>query len=245
VGGDGDGPAFNRILLKLSGESLMGSLDYGTDPERLRDVAMQIKQVHDRGVEIGIVLGAGNIYRGIAGAASGMDRATADYMGMLAIVLNALQLQDALEKLGVHTRVQSALHVQEVAEPYIRRRAMRHLEKGRVVIFAAGTGNPFFSSDTAAALRGVEIHAEALLMAKNGVEGVYTADPREDPEAMLIDEISHMDAVSRRLRVMDLTALTLCMENNLPIYVFNMDDERNIDRIVCGERVGTIIATTT
>jgi uridylate kinase len=240
-----DGPVFQRILLKLSGESLMGSLDYGTDPERLKAVAQQVKTVHDRGVEIGIVLGAGNIYRGIAGAASGMDRATADYMGMLAIVLNALQLQDALEMLGVHTRVQSALHVQEVAEPYIRRRAMRHLEKGRVVIFAAGTGNPFFSSDTAAALRGVEIHAEVLLMAKNGVEGVYTADPREDPEAMMIDEITHMEAVSRRLRVMDLTALTLCMENNLPIHVFNMDDERNIDRIVCGERVGTLIATTT
>jgi uridylate kinase len=238
-----DGPAFKRILLKLSGESLMGSLDYGTDPERLSAVALQVKTVHDRGVEIGIVLGAGNIYRGIAGAASGMDRATADYMGMLAIVLNALQLQDALEKIGVHTRVQSALHVQEVAEPYIRRRAMRHLEKGRVVIFAAGTGNPFFSSDTAAALRGIEIHAEALLMAKNGVEGVYTADPREDPEAMLINEITHMEAVSRRLRVMDLTALTLCMENNLPIHVFNMDDERNIDRIVCGERVGTLVAT--
>jgi uridylate kinase len=222
----------------------MGSLDYGTDPGRLQAVAQQVKTVHDRDVEIGIVLGAGNIYRGIAGVASGMDRATADYMGMLAIVLNALQLQDALETLGVHTRVQSALHVQEVAEPYIRRRAMRHLEKGRVVIFAAGTGNPFFSSDTAAALRGVEIHAEVLLMAKNGVEGVYTADPREDPEAMLIDEITHMEAVSRRLRVMDLTALTLCMENNLPIHVFNMDDERNIDRIVCGERVGTLIATT-
>jgi uridylate kinase len=241
----GDGPVFKRILLKLSGESLMGSLDYGTDPERLKAVAGQIKTVHDRGVEIGIVLGAGNIYRGIAGAASGMDRATADYMGMLAIVLNALQLQDALENLGVHTRVQSALHVQEVAEPYIRRRAMRHLEKGRVVIFAAGTGNPFFTTDTAAALRGIETHAEVLLMAKNGVEGVYTADPREDPEAMMIDEITHMDAVSRRLRVMDLTALTLCMENNLPIHVFNMDDERNIDRIVCGERVGTLVATTT
>jgi uridylate kinase len=238
-------PAFSRILLKLSGESLMGSREYGTDPERLRAVAQQIKAVHDRGVEIAIVPGAGNIYRGVAGAAEGMDRATADYMGMLAIVLNAMQLQDALEKEGVHTRVQSALHVQEVAEPYIRRRAMRHLEKGRVVIFAAGTGNPFFSSDTAAALRGVEIHAEVLLMAKNGVEGVYTADPREDPEAMLIDEITHMEAVSRQLRVMDLTALTLCMENNLPIYVFNMDDEANIDRIVCGERVGTIIATTT
>src|SRR3954449_8815329 len=221
----------------------MGARDYGTDPERLRAVATSIKKVHDRGVEIAIVVGAGNIYRGMKGAAAGMDRATADYMGMLATVLNALPLQDALESQGVNTRVQSAIKVEEVAEPYVRRRAMRHLEKGRVVIFAAGTGNPFFSSDTAAALRGVEIHAEVLLMAKNGVEGVYTADPREDPEAMLIDEITHIEAVSRRLRVMDLTALTLCMENNLPIHVFNMDDERNIDRIVCGERVGTLVAT--
>jgi len=188
------------------------------------------------------VLGAGNIYRGIAGAASGMDRATADYMGMLAIVLNALQLQDALEKRDVHTRVQSAIHVQEVAEPYIRRRAMRHLEKGRVVIFAAGTGNPFFTSDTAAALRAVEIHAEALLMAKNGVEGVYTGDPKTDPSAEFIPEISYMAALEKRLRVMDLTALTLCMENDLPIYVFNMDDERNIERIVSGERVGTLVS---
>jgi uridylate kinase len=236
-------PALQRILVKLSGESLMGSLDYGTDPDRLRAVAGQIKHVHDRGVQISIVLGAGNIYRGIAGAAEGMDRATADYMGMLAIVLNALQLQDALEKIGVHTRVQSAITVQEVAEPYIRRRAMRHLEKGRVVIFAAGTGNPFFTSDTAAALRAIEIHAEALLMAKNGVEGVFTADPREDPSAQFIDQITHMEALERRLRVMDLTALTLCMENSLPIYVFNMDDERNIDRIVSGERVGTLVAT--
>ena len=238
-----DGPAFGRILLKLSGESLMGSLEYGTDPERLHAVAEEVKAVHDRGVEIAIVLGAGNIYRGIAGAAEGMDRATADYMGMLAIVLNALQLQDALEKLGVHTRVQSAIHVREVAEPYIRRRAMRHLEKGRVVIFAAGTGNPFFTSDTAAALRAVEVHAEALLMAKNGVEGVFTADPRTDPGAQFIERISHMEALERRLRVMDLTALTLCMENNLPIYVFNMDDARNIERIVSGERVGTLVAT--
>jgi uridylate kinase len=236
-------PAFRRILLKLSGESLMGSLEYGTDPERLHAVAEEVKAVHDRDVEIAIVLGAGNIYRGIAGAAEGMDRATADYMGMLAIVLNALQLQDALEKLGVHTRVQSAIHVQEVAEPYIRRRAMRHLEKGRVVIFAAGTGNPFFTSDTAAALRAVEVHAEALLMGKNGVEGVFTADPRTDPGAEFIERISHMEALERRLRVMDLTALTLCMENNLPIYVFNMDDARNIERIVSGERVGTLVAT--
>jgi uridylate kinase len=235
--------AFKRILLKLSGESLMGSLDYGTDPTRLRAVAEQIKVAHDKGVEIAIVLGAGNIFRGVAGVAEGMDRATADYMGMLAIVLNALQLQDALEKLGVHTRVQSAIEVQEVAEPYIRRRAMRHLEKGRVVIFAAGTGNPFFTSDTAAALRGIEVHAEALLMAKNGVEGVYTADPNTDPAAEFIEEISHQDALDRRLRIMDLTALTLCMENKLPIHVFNMDDERNIDRIVSGERVGTLVAT--
>jgi uridylate kinase len=236
-------PLFRRILLKLSGESLMGSLDFGTDPERLRAVAAQVKHVHDRGVEVAIVLGAGNIYRGMAGAAAGMDRATADYMGMLAIVLNALALQDALEKQGVDTRVQSAIEVQEVAEPYIRRRAMRHLEKGRVVIFAAGTGNPFFTSDTAAALRAIEIHAEALLMAKNGVEGVYSADPREEPDAEFIAEITHMDALQRRLKVMDLTALTLCMENHLPIYVFNMDDERNIDRIVCGERVGTLVKT--
>jgi uridylate kinase len=236
-------PAFRRILLKLSGESLMGDLDFGTDPARLRAVAEQVKAVHDEGVEIAIVLGAGNIFRGVSSAAAGMDRATADYMGMLAIVLNALQLQDALEKVGVDTRVQSAIHVQEVAEPYIRRRAMRHLEKGRVVIFAAGTGNPFFTSDTAAALRAIEIHAEALLMAKNGVEGVFSADPRTDPDAEFIEEISHMEALERRLRVMDLTALTLCMENDLPIYVFNMDDERNIERIVSGERVGTLVST--
>jgi uridylate kinase len=236
-------PAFKRVLLKLSGESLMGSLEYGTDPARLGAVAEQVKVVHDRGVEIAIVLGAGNIYRGIAGAAEGMDRATADYMGMLAIVLNALQLQDALEKRGVHTRVQSALHIAEVAEPYIRRRAMRHLEKGRVVIFAAGTGNPFFTSDTAAALRATEIHAEAILMGKNGVDGVYTGDPRTDATATFIERITHMEALERRLRVMDLTALTLCMENGIPIHVFDMDDERNIDRIVCGERLGTLVAT--
>ena len=236
-------PAFKRVLLKLSGEALMGSLDFGTDPERLKAIAEQIAAVRAKGTELAIVLGAGNIYRGMAGAAAGMDRATADYMGMLAIVLNALALQDALEKLGIDTRVQSAIEVQEVAEPYIRRRAMRHLEKGRVVIFAAGTGNPFFTSDTAAALRAVEIHAEALLMAKNGVEGVYTADPRTDPDAEFLPHITYMEALERRLRVMDLTALTLCMENDLPIYVFNMDDERNIDRIVCGERVGTLVAT--
>jgi uridylate kinase len=235
--------AFDRILLKLSGEALMGSLDYGTDPERVRAVAAAIKRVHDRDVQVAVVVGAGNIYRGMQGAASGMDRATADYMGMLATVLNALPLQDALEKIGVHTRVQSAIAVAEVAEPYIRRRAMRHLEKQRVVIFAAGTGNPFFTTDTAAALRAVEVHAEAILMAKNGVDGVYTADPREDPEAMLLPHVTHMEAIQRGLKVMDATALTLCMENGLPIHVFNMDDDENIDRIVSGERVGTLVST--
>jgi uridylate kinase len=238
-----DQAAFKRILLKLSGEALMGSLDYGTDPERVRTVAQAIKRVHDRGVEVAIVVGGGNIYRGMKAAAEGMDRATGDYMGMLATVLNALPLQDALEDIDVTVRVQSALTIAEVAEPYIRRRAMRHLEKGRVVIFAAGTGNPFFTTDTAAALRAVEIHAEAILMAKNGVEGVYTADPREDPSATMLTEVSHMDAIQRGLKVMDATALTLCLENDLPIHVFNMDDDRNIDRIVSGERVGTLVRT--
>ena len=236
-------PVFKRILLKLSGESLMGSLEYGTDPERVQAVAREIKRIHDRGVEIAIVVGAGNIYRGMAGAAAGMDRATADYMGMLATVLNALPLQDALEKEDVHTRVQSAIAVAEVAEPYIRRRAMRHLEKGRIVIFAAGTGNPFFTTDTAAALRALEIHAEAILMGKHGVEGVYSADPRLDAGAEFIAEISHQEAIEQRLQVMDSTALSLCMDNGLPLYVFNIDDERNIDRIVCGGRVGTVVRT--
>jgi uridylate kinase len=241
VSADG-APAFGRILLKLSGEALMGSLDYGTDPDRVRAVATAIKTVHDRGVQVAVVVGAGNIFRGMQGAAAGMDRATADYMGMLATVLNALPLQDALEQLGVRVRVQSAITIAEVAEPYIRRRAMRHLEKGRVVIFAAGTGNPFFTTDTAAALRAVEMHAEAILMAKNGVEGVFDDDPRTNPEAMLLTEITHMEALQRGLKVMDATALTLCMENGLPIHVFNMDDEANIDRIVCGERVGTLVS---
>jgi uridylate kinase len=234
-------PSFKRILLKLSGEALMGDLEYGTDPDVVRNVARQVKGLRDRGVEVAIVLGGGNIFRGVSAAAEDMDRATADYMGMLAIVLNALTLQDALEKLGVHTRVQSAISISEVAEPYIRRRAMRHLEKGRVVIFAAGTGNPFFSSDTAAALRALEMHAEAILMAKNGVEGVYTADPATDPEAEFIPEITAREALQRGLKVMDSTALSLCMDNRLPINVFNMNDERNIDRIVSGERVGTLV----
>jgi uridylate kinase len=236
-------PAFKRILLKLSGEALMGDLEYGTDPKRVVAVARQVSDVRDQGVQVAIVVGAGNIYRGMTGAAAGMDRATADYMGMVATVLNALPLQDALEEMGTDTRVQSALGISEVAEPYIRRRAMRHLEKGRVVIFAAGTGNPFFTTDTASALRAAEIHAEIILMAKNGVEGVYSADPAIDPKATFIPEITHMEAIERRLRVMDSTALALCMENGMPLNVFNMDDETSLARIISGERVGTLVTT--
>jgi uridylate kinase len=238
-----DGSPYQRVLLKLSGESLMGDLDYGTDPNRVRTIAAQIAEVHSNGVEFGIVVGAGNIYRGLAGAAEGMDRATADYMGMLATVLNALALQDALERAGSPTRVQSAITISEVAEPYIRRRAMRHLEKGRIVVFAGGTGNPFFTTDTAAALRAAEIRAQAVLMAKNGVEGVYTADPAVDPAAEFLPEISHMEAIERRLKVMDATALSLCMENGLPIHVFNMASDGAIARIVAGEHVGTLVRT--
>ena len=234
---------FNRILLKLSGEALMGDLEYGTDPAQIERIANQVAEVRGRGVEVAIVVGAGNIYRGLEGAAEGMDRATADYMGMLATVLNALTLQDALEKVQVDTRVLSAMAVTEVAEPYIRRRAIRHLQKGRAVIFAAGTGNPFFTTDTAAALRALEIHAEAILMAKNGVEGVYSADPSLDPDAEFLPEISHRQAIERGLRVMDSTALSLCMDNDLPIYVFNVGDESNIDRIVSGEKVGTLVSS--
>ena len=239
----GQAPVFDRVMLKLSGEALMGSLSYGTDPAMVQSIARQISAMHGRGVEVAIVVGAGNIFRGMKAATEGMDRATGDYMGMLATVLNALTLQDALEHLGVHTRVQSALTISEVAEPYIRRRAMRHLEKDRVVIFAAGTGNPFFTTDTAAALRALEIRAQALLMAKNGVEGVYTADPKLDASATFIPELTHREALERNLRVMDSTALSLCMDNELPICVFDMNHEGNIDRILSGERVGTWVRT--
>jgi uridylate kinase len=234
---------FDRVMLKLSGEALMGDLDFGTDHDRVERIADQVTRVRDGGIEIAIVVGAGNIYRGLQGVAAGMDRATADYMGMLATVLNALTLQDALEKQGTDTRVLSAIEVSEVAEPYIRRRAMRHLEKGRVVIFAAGTGNPFFTTDTAASLRALEIHAEAILMAKHGVEGVFDADPAEVPDARFLPEITHIEAIERGLKVMDSTALSLCMDNDLPIHVFNMADESNIDRIVRGERVGTVVSS--
>jgi uridylate kinase len=235
-------PPFNRVLLKLSGEALMGEQEYGLDLERIEQLADEIVYVQEQGVEIALVVGAGNIYRGMAAAAEGMDRATADYAGMLATVLNSLALQDVLERRGAITRVLSALGIPEVAEPYIRRRAIRHLEKQRVVIFAAGTGNPFFTTDTAAALRALEIGAEAILMGKNVVEGVYDGDPRIDPDAKFLPELTHLEAIERGLRVMDTTALSLCMDNRLPIHVFALADG-NIKRVALGERVGTIIST--
>jgi uridylate kinase len=238
----GAGAPFQRVLLKLSGESLMGARDYGVDPRTVAAIAREVVGVRRTGTEVAIVVGGGNFYRGMAAAADGMDRATADYAGMLATLLNALALQDALEKLGEQTRVQSAIAVSEVAEPYIRRRAMRHLEKGRVVLFAAGTGNPFFTTDTAAALRALEIGAEAILMAKNGVQGVYDGDPRIDPDAQLIPEITHLEAIERGLRVMDTTALSLCMDNGVPIHVFELA-EGNIVRVASGVRIGTIVTT--
>jgi uridylate kinase len=235
--------AFRRILLKLSGEALMGPSDYGLDADTVDLLARELVEVREAGLEVAVVIGGGNIYRGMAAAAEGMDRATGDYMGMLATVLNSLAVQEALERHGANTRVLSAITVQEVAEPYIRRRAVRHLEKGRLVIFAAGTGNPFFTTDTAAALRALEIHAEAILMAKNGVEGVFDADPATHPDAEFLPAISHREAIERGLKVMDSTALSLCMDNDLPIYVFNMEDEGNIDRIVNGEKVGTLVSS--
>jgi len=233
--------AFKRVLLKVSGESLMGEREYGLDLPTVEGLAREIAGVHDAGVEVAIVIGAGNIYRGMAAAGEGMDRATADYMGMLATVLNSMALQDALERRGCATRVQSALGIPEVAEPYIRRRAIRHLEKRRVVIFAAGTGNPFFTTDTAAALRALEIGAEAILMAKNGVEGVFDGDPNVDSSARFLPQLTHLQAIERGLKVMDTTALSLCMDNDLPIYVFELA-EGNIQRVVGGARVGTIIS---
>src|SRR4030088_553387 len=236
-------PRYRRVLLKLSGEGLMGNREYGLDPAMVSMVAQEVKAVHGMGVQVCLVIGGGNIFRGVSAAASGMDRASGDYMGMLATVINSLAMQSVLERKGLQTRVQSAIPMTTVCEPYIRRRAARHMEKGRVVIFAAGTGNPFFTTDTAAALRASEIHAEIILMAKNGVEGVYTADPALDPSAEFIPEITHMEALERRLRVMDSTALALCMENGMPLNVFNMDDEENLARIISGVRVGTLVST--
>jgi uridylate kinase len=238
----GNAPAFRRALLKLSGESLMGDREYGVDPRTVASIAREVLAVQSAGTEIAVVVGGGNFYRGMSAAAEGMDRATADYAGMLATLLNALAFQDALERLGAQTRVQSAVTVSEVAEPYIRRRAIRHLEKGRVVIFAAGTGNPFFTTDTAAALRALEIGAEAILMGKNGVSGVYDGDPRLDPDARFLPELTHLEAIERGLKVMDTTALSLCMDNHVPIYVFELT-EGNIVRVASGERIGTIVST--
>jgi uridylate kinase len=236
-------PMFKRVLLKLSGEALMGDLTYGIDPQRLRTIAVEISHVMAGGTELAIVVGGGNIFRGVSGASQGIDRATADYMGMLATIMNSMALQDALRKLAVDPRVQSAIHMQEICEPYIRGRAIRHLEKGRVVIFAGGTGNPFFSTDTAAALRALEIGAECLLMAKKKYDGVYDADPETDASAKMIEHITHREALERGLRVMDSTALSLCMDNRLPIMVFNMSVPENVRRVIRGERVGTIVTT--
>lgn len=233
---------FRRVLLKLSGEALMGERDYGIDVGVVKNLAAEIAAVRSAGVDVAIVVGAGNFYRGLAAAAEGMERATADYAGMLATLLNALALQDALEREGADTRVQSAIAVSEVAEPYIRRKAIRHLEKERVVIFAAGTGNPFFTTDTAAALRALEIGADAILMAKNGVRGVYDGDPQLDPSATFLPRLTHLEAIERGLKVMDTTALSLCMDNKVTIHVFELADG-NIGRVVAGEEVGTIIET--
>lgn len=239
-----DAPPFRRVVLKVSGESLMGARPYGLDVEVVRRIAEEIKGVREADVQIAVVVGGGNIWRGRTAEEAGMDRATADYAGMLATVINGLALQDALEKIGVITRTQSAIAVQAVAEPYIRRRAMRHMEKGRVVIFAAGTGNPYVTTDTAASLRAIEIGADVLLMAKNEVDGVYEADPHVQPEAQKYDSLSYMEALNQRLGVMDSTALSLCMENNLPIVVFDLFVSGSLQRILTGEPVGTLVNDT-
>ena len=242
AGAESRRPAFRRIVLKLSGEALAGSQGYGIDPPVLDRIGEEIREVADLGVQTAIVIGGGNIFRGVAASAVGMDRATADYMGMLATIINALALQDALEKAGVQTRVLSAIEMRAVAEPYIRRRAIRHLEKGRVVIFAAGTGNPFFTTDTAGALRAVEIGADAIIKATK-VDGVYTADPKLDPAAKRIDRLTYIDVLNRGLGVMDTTAISLCMDNKLPIVVFDLMRTGNIKRIVLGEPVGSIVSS--
>ncbi|OFZ73408.1 MAG: UMP kinase [Bdellovibrionales bacterium RIFOXYD1_FULL_44_7] len=231
---------YKRILLKLSGEALAGQAGYGIDTDILKVLAQEIKEIHDMSVQVGIVLGGGNIFRGIKGATKGMDRSSADYMGMLATVLNCLALQDALEREGVYTRVQTAIEMQELAEPYIRRRAVRHLEKGRVVIFGAGTGNPYFSTDTAAALRGMEVGSQIVIKATN-VDGVYDSDPKVNPSAKRFEELSYIEVLQRGLKVMDSTAISLCMDNRLPIVVFNLNHKGALRRVVQGEAVGTLV----
>lgn len=233
--------AYKRVLLKLSGEALMGEGKYGIDPATLEAIAQQVRLVQEMGCEIGVVVGGGNIFRGIAASAKGMDRASADYMGMLATVMNALALQDSLEKLGAKTRVQSAIEMQELAEPYIRRRAVRHLEKGRIVIFGAGTGNPYFTTDTAAALRAMEINADIIMKATK-VDGVYSADPKKDPTATRFERLSYIDVLEKGLQVMDSTAISLCMDHDLPILIFDMTDPANIVRAISGERIGTVVS---
>jgi uridylate kinase len=234
--------SFGRVLLKLSGEALMGPQEFGLDANTVDGLADELVHVRDGGIEIALVIGGGNFYRGMSATAQGIDRATGDYMGMLATVLNALAVQEALERNGAHTRVLSAIDVREVAEPYIRRRAVRHLEKGRIVIFAAGTGNPYFTTDTAAALRALEIGAQAILMAKHGVDGVLDGDPRENPDAKLFSQLTHLEAIERGLKVMDTTALSLCMDNRLPIHVFRLAPG-NIAKVAAGEKIGTVIST--
>ncbi len=234
------GLKYKRILLKLSGEALQGNKNYGIDPEFLRRLAQEIKEVVKLGVQVAIVIGGGNIFRGVSGATQGMDRATADYMGMLATVINALALQDALEKEGLHTRVLTAIEMKEIAEPYIRRRAIRHLEKGRVVIFGAGTGNPFFTTDTAAALRAAEINADVLLKATK-VDGIYTADPVKDKNAKKLDKVSYKEVITNGIKVMDSAAVSLCMENRIPIVVFDVRKEGNLAKVVKGEMVGSLV----
>ncbi len=235
---------YGRVLLKLSGEALMGGASYGIDPSVAKAVARQIRRIVELEVQVAVVVGGGNIWRGLAASSKGMDRSTADYMGMVATVLNALALQDALEKANVHTRVMTAIQMHEVAEPYIRRRAIRHMEKGRVVILAAGTGNPYFTTDTAAALRALELDADVLLMGKNGVDGVYSDDPNVNPSAERYAQVSHQEALQRNLRVMDASALALCRDNDLAIIVFDMNDEGAVQRAVLGEPVGTLVAAT-
>ncbi|MBK9613449.1 UMP kinase [Candidatus Amarobacter glycogenicus] len=234
-------PRYKRALVKLSGEALMGSRQFGIDPETLNDVARQITQAHDEGIQVAVSVGGGNFWRGATVAETGMDRATADYAGMLGTIMNALALQDALEKAGATARTQTALPISQVAEPYIRRRAIRHLEKGRVVIFAAGTGNPFMTTDTAGALRAIETDCEILLMAKNGVDGVYDADPAKVPTAKKYDQLTHIEAIQQRLAVMDITALSMCMEHHLPILVFDVAAPDAVFHALRGDRIGTIV----
>lgn len=232
---------FNRVVLKLSGEALAGKKGYGIDPLVVEDIAEQIQEVLESGLDVAVVNGGGNIWRGLSGSSKGMDRATADYMGMLATIINSLALQDALENRGVATRVQTAIEMRQIAEPYIRRRAIRHLEKNRVVIFAGGTGNPYFSTDTTAALRAAEIEADAILMGKKGVDGVYDSDPAKNPNAKKYDKLDYIEVIQKNLGVMDSTAISLCMDNKIPIVVFNIDTKGNILKAALGEKIGTIV----